>query len=129
MNAYDIIFFDVDSTIVAVEGVDWLAERKGVYEEVARLTKLSMEGEVTIDAVFAQKLNLLAPSIKELESVGEMYCQSLTDDASQFIESLQSAGKEVWLVSGSFHPAIAILADYLKIPIARTKTNAVYFHD
>jgi len=128
-KTFDCILFDVDSTLVSIEGVDWLAKQKGVYEEVSRLTKLSMDGVVAIDEVFEKKLNLLAPSKYELELVGETYCRSLTEDAAGVIKAFQYLGKDVYLVTGSFEPAVRILAKKLQIPPAHVKTNAIFFKD
>ena len=58
-NKYDIICFDVDSTLVACEGVDWLAEQKGVEKEVRFLTEQAMTGGVPMEEVLAKKIDIL----------------------------------------------------------------------
>jgi phosphoserine phosphatase len=129
LKPFDLIIFDVDSTLVTIEGVDWLAAQKGVSDEVAHLTQQSMDGSIAIEAIFEQKLNMLSPSKSELELIGNHYCKTLTEDSAEVIEALQSLRKEVWLVTGSFEPAIAILAQMLQVPLANIRTNTVYFED
>ena len=53
---YRLVFFDVDSTLVTIEGIDVLA---GENAEVARLTAAAMNGEIPLDQVkrrFAARL-------------------------------------------------------------------------
>ena len=46
MKSYNSIVFDLDSTLVSIEGLDWLANRVGKLNVLSKLTKLSMEGEI-----------------------------------------------------------------------------------
>lgn len=126
---HDIICFDVDSTLVRCEGLDWLAQQKGVGQRVKELTELSMNGTILMEEVFTKKLDILRPSKSEMEQVGEHYCQSLTEDADTVIKALQGLNKEVWLITGSFTPAIEILANRLNIPSANILTNTIFFND
>ena len=49
---------DVDSTLSAVEGIDWLAalRSEAVRERVAEVTDRAMRGEVPLAAVYAERL-------------------------------------------------------------------------
>ena len=62
-------------------------------------------------------LNLLAPTYMDMLTLGRKYTESLVDDASTVIEALHVLGKEVWLVTNNFHPAIDIIGSYLHIPM------------
>ena len=42
---YEHIFFDCDSTLTAVEGIDVLAESAGKRQRVEMLTQAAMEGD------------------------------------------------------------------------------------
>ncbi len=127
-NKYDIICFDVDSTLVACEGVDWLAEQKGVEKEVRFLTEQAMTGEVPMEEVFAKKIDILRPSKKDLELLGEYYCSQLVEKAQDVVDELKEAGHDIYLVTGSFTPAILCLADKLGITPDHIHANEVY-HD
>ncbi|MEK7605935.1 MAG: HAD-IB family phosphatase [Patescibacteria group bacterium] len=123
---FDVICFDVDSTLVTCEGVDWLAKQKGVGEQVKRLTELAMTGKVPMEEVFCQKIDILKPSQKEMQALGEYYCSKLTKGALDVIKDLRKVGVEIFLVTGGFLPAILPLAAKLKIPPARVHANDVY---
>lgn len=128
MNTYhDIIIFDVDSTLVTIEGLDWLAEQKGVGDSVKKLTQLSMEGAVPMEEVFAKKLSILAPTRKEIATLAAYYCQTLSEDCEEVVATLLSAHKDVWLVTGSFTQAVTPLADKLRIPRQNIHANDIYF--
>ena len=45
-RGYDFIFFDCDSTLSTIEGIDELARMKGKFDEVKSMTDAAMEGEV-----------------------------------------------------------------------------------
>lgn len=127
MKKFDVICFDVDSTLVACEGVDWLAEKKGVGQEVRQLTELAMSGNTPMEEVFRKKIDLLKPSKKELEVLGEYYCSQLVEKAEDVVTSLKSAGIDIWLVTGGLLPAVIPLANTLHISSDNIHANEVYF--
>lgn len=123
---HDIICFDVDSTLVTCEGVDWLADQKGVGDEVRELTQLSMDGTIPIDEIFEKKIDILSPSRKELSSIGDHYLTCITPGAKELISLLQKAEKELWLITGGLHEAIVPLARFLNI--TNIQSNTVLFN-
>jgi phosphoserine phosphatase len=110
---YRLIFFDVDSTLVTIEGIDVLA---GGNPEVARLTAAAMEGEIPLDEVYARRLEMIRPTREAVEALGARYVASLTPGAEETIETLHRAGAVVHLVTAGLAQAIAPLADRLAIP-------------
>ncbi len=127
MKRFDVVVFDLDSTLVTFEGLDWLAEHKGKGEEVAKLTSLSMEGKIKVSEAFKKKLALIAPSYQDLVKLGRKYCESIVDGAIETIALLHQTGKEVWIVTGNFRPAVKIIATKLNIPDSRVISNIVNF--
>lgn len=126
---YDVICFDVDSTLVTIEGVDWLAQQKGVGKQVQHLTQLAMDGEVPMQEVFGKKIDILAPSRSELEELGKYYCSQITDGAEKVVQTLTDLGIEVWLITGGLYLALLPLADKLHIPQDHIHANEVYFDE
>lgn len=127
-SKYEIVYFDVDSTLVACEGLDWLAEQKEVGEQVSMLTKQSMEGTIPLEEVFARKVDLLKPSKAELKLLGEYYCSQLVEKSEEVISTLKKIGLEIHLVTGSLTPSVLCLADRLDILLENVHANKV-FHD
>ena len=77
------VILDVDSTLSGIEGIDWLAERRGavVAAEVARLTERAMDGAITLDEVYDLRLQLVQPSRADCEQLGVAYKEAMAPGA------------------------------------------------
>lgn len=110
---YRFVFFDVDSTLVTIEGIDVLANGNA---EIAALTAAAMNGEVPLDEVYGRRLDVIRPTRADVEALGSRYVASLVDGAADAVAQLQAAGVQVHLVTAGIAQAIAPLADALAIP-------------
>lgn len=119
------VVFDVDSTLVALEGIDWLAEQRGaeVALECASLTARSMAGELPIDAVYERRLQAIRPTRTELTALAAAYADALQPGAMALVHALHNAGVTVYMVSGGIREALVPLAALLNIP--ETQLHAV----
>ena len=124
---FDSVVIDCDSTLTAIEGIDELAGFSGKKTEISALTKLAMEGKKDFETVFHQRLKILAPSRQNLEKLGDLYWQNLCQDAVETVDALKYLGKEVYIISGSFTPALLILAEKLNIPSKNIFANDLLF--
>lgn len=109
---YRFVFFDVDSTLVTIEGIDVLANGNPA---VVSLTNAAMNGEIALDAVYAKRLDLIRPSRSDVEALGERYIASLVEGAADTIRMLRDAGADVHLVTAGIAQAVAPLASHLGI--------------
>jgi len=109
---YRFVFFDVDSTLVTIEGIDVLADGN---PEVAKLTAAAMNGEIPLDQVYGKRLEMIRPSKNRVERLGATYVQSLVDGATETIAALQDNGVMVHLVTAGIKQAILPLAKRLGI--------------
>lgn len=73
-RAYDLVFFDCDSTLARIEGIDELARLKGLFDEVQRLTAAAMGGEVHLSSVYDRRLELLRPNRANIRIIERLYC-------------------------------------------------------
>jgi len=121
---YRFVFFDVDSTLVTIEGIDVLA---GGNPEIERLTAAAMNGEIALDDVYGRRLNIIQPTRAEVEALGAKYCASLVDGAAETIDALQSLGVQVHLVTAGIAQAIAPLAAQLNIAARCVHAVALQF--
>lgn len=115
------VIFDVDSTLCALEGIDWLAERRGseIAAESAQLTAQAMAGDIPIEAVYTRRLARIRPTAGELIGLSEAYQNALQPDAAALIATLHRASCEVHLLSGGLRIAIVPIALQLGIPTER----------
>jgi len=126
---FDIVCFDCDSTLSRIEGIDELARRAGVEEEVAPLTAAAMAGTLSLDAVYAQRLSLVRPSRASLEWLGSRYVEALVPGARETIAALTQAGTSVHIVSGGLRRALEPLARELDVSASRIHAVDVTFRD
>ncbi|HET7705200.1 MAG TPA: HAD-IB family phosphatase [Thermoanaerobaculia bacterium] len=104
------VFFDVDSTLVTIEGIDELADGN---PEIARLTAAAMNGDIPLDEVYGRRLEIIRPTRERVEKLGEQYKTSLVTGAQETIRSLREAGVTVHLVTAGVEQAILPLARHL----------------
>ena len=123
---YRVVFFDVDSTLVTIEGIDVLA---GGNPEIARLTDAAMNGEIPLDEVYGRRLDVIRPTLRAVEDLGRRYIETLIDDAAETIETLRTAGADVQLVTAGIAQAITPLADHLGIPRRAVHAVALKFSE
>ena len=118
------IFFDVDSTLSDIEGIDVLAEWHQVGKEVAAITEQCMSQSGMSPAAYQQRLQLVRPSLADINRLGALYINRLTDGAQAVISILQSFNKQIYIVSAGIKQALLPLAKHLAIP-----TNQVFAVD
>ncbi len=104
--------FDFDSTLMDGETIDFLADEAGVGEEVAKITKKAMDGELD----FFESLNKRVSLLKGLDIFKvEEICQNLPymNGAKETIKELKKRGFVVAVFSGGFRNATAHARDIL----------------
>ena len=104
-----LIAFDMDSTLIQTEVIDELAKKKGVYEEVKRITERAMQGELD----FKESLKKRVALLKGLERPVLFEVAKnlpLTDGALKLIKNLKILGYKIAIISGGF----TFFGEYLK---------------
>lgn len=123
----DIIIFDCDSTLTRIEGIDELAKRANVQEQLVPLTTAAMEGNMCLEDVYKHRLELIRPALTEIDWLGQQYIKDVVHDAKPVIHALQKLGKQVHIVSGGVRQAVMQLADYLGISADCVNAVEIYF--
>jgi phosphoserine phosphatase len=113
---FDFIFFDCDSTLSTIEGIDELARLKGKFDEVKAMTDAAMDGEVYLHNVYDRRLEMLAPTHAEVAGIDEHYRRTVVPHAAEVIGALQAAAKEVFIVSGGLLAAVRPFGRWLGVP-------------
>jgi len=111
--SFDIICFDCDSTLSKIEGIDELAMRVGLGEEMSALTDSAMNGEVPLEAVYEQRLSLIKPDQSAIDWLADLYIDTMVNDVEEVFKTLLEKGKQVHIISGGLRQAILPLAKKL----------------
>lgn len=127
--SYDVICFDCDSTLSRVEGIDELARRNGLFEQVAALTDAAMNGELALEDVYANRLDLIKPDKAAIDWLAELYIAEMVADVSETIKTLQANNKLIHIISGGLRQAILPLAEQLGIPDEHVHAVDVLFDE
>lgn len=120
-GSYDLIFFDCDSTLCAIEGIDELARLKGVGWRVSVLTERAMNGELDLAGVYGRRLQAIRPTRGQVNAMVERYQQTLVPDARAVLDALQFLGKTVFIISGGLAEPVRGLGQRLGIPAGRIR--------
>jgi phosphoserine phosphatase len=127
--SFDVICFDCDSTLSKIEGIDELAGRVGLGEEMSRLTDAAMNGEVPLEAVYGQRLSAIKPDQASIDWLADLYIEQIVDGVKEVFESLMETGKELHIISGGLRQAILPLAQVLGLSETQVHAVDIYFND
>src|SRR3989344_5055557 len=116
------IFFDCDSTLVSVEGIDELAKMRGVHAECSAITRAAMNGEISAKENFTRKFALVAPSRAMIDDLIPTYRLSLVEDAKEVFHALHALNKSTHIISGAMRPLVETVA--MELGISNTHIQA-----
>ncbi|SIN83837.1 phosphoserine phosphatase [Sulfurivirga caldicuralii] len=124
-KAVKLLISDMDSTLIAIECVDEIADRVGIKDEVAAITEAAMRGELDFESSLKKRVGLLEGlPTHELECVYEERLE-LNPGAETLIAGLKQKGISFALVSGGFTFFTERLKAELGLDFARANVLAV----
>ena len=127
--SFDVICFDCDSTLSKIEGIDELARRVGLGEEMSKLTDAAMNGDVPLEAVYERRLSLIRPDQAGIDWLADLYIAEIVDGVKDVFAALLAQDKTVHIISGGLRQAILPLADYLGLPESHVHAVNIYFNE
>ncbi|MEM6282409.1 MAG: HAD-IB family phosphatase [Chloroflexota bacterium] len=123
------IFFDCDSTLSTIEGIDELAKLAGKEDEIAELTNKAMDGELDLKDVYGERLKAIQPTKAQLKRVEERYWETTVPDAGAVIDALLYLGKRVFVISGGLAEPVRGFARRLGVPPERVRAVELEFNE
>ncbi|HFC12469.1 MAG TPA: haloacid dehalogenase [Anaerolineae bacterium] len=118
---YEHIFFDCDSTLSTIEGIDILAEFAGKKDAVEALTKAAMEGELGLEDVYAKRLAAITPTHEQIRHIRSAYKHHIVEDSAEIVTLLQELGHKVYIISGGLYEPVAEFGVSLGVPRERIR--------
>lgn len=122
---FDRIVFDCDSTLTSIEGIEELSGDH--LDEIARLTRAAMTGEVPLEEVYGKRLEIVAPRRRAVATIGRRYIETASPKAREVISALKLLGKDLRVISGGLHLAVTAFAGWLGIDDAHVHAVKAYF--
>lgn len=110
------VFFDCDSTLSSIEGIDELARFKGKEWRVSVLTQKAMDGELDLSEVYGKRLQAIRPTRGQLKAIEERYWETLVADAEAVLAALRFLGKTVFIISGGLAEPVRGFGKRLGVP-------------
>lgn len=127
--AYRHVFFDCDSTLTTVEGIDVLAQAAGKGWRVEALTRAAMEGRRELGDVYGKRLQMVKPTRKQIAAVRRVYKQHETEDARAVIAALQALDHEVYIVSGGLAEPVVEFGLFLGVPRSHIRAVEIQYNE
>src|SRR5438477_11661305 len=123
---FELIAFDMDSTLIAIECVDEIADVAGKKAEVAAITEAAMRGEI---ADYKESLRRRVALLKGVpaSALQRVYDERLrfNPGAERLVAACQAAGLKTLLVSGGFTFFTDRIRDRMQLDFTRSNVLAV----
>lgn len=114
--AYTHVFFDCDSTLAKVEGIDVLAEKLQKGGQIKALTDAAMNGSLNLQDVYAQRLETIKPTRAQVQAIRQAYKNNIVEDAAEVVQTLQQLGHQVYIISGGLLDPVREFGVALGVP-------------
>lgn len=98
---YQLVLFDVDSTLIEQEVIDLLAQRTSHGAKVAEITSRAMAGEIDFDQALRERVSLLR-GLPESIIPEVMQEISFSPGAEELLQELHQQNLRIGAVSGGF---------------------------
>lgn len=125
---YQHIFFDCDSTLTTVEGIDILAESAGKKWRVEVLTNAAMNGALDLEDVYAKRLQAVRPTRGQVRAIRSSYKKNVVEDAPELIAALQALGHQIYIISGGLYEPVKEFGIALGVPEQHIRAVGVQYN-
>jgi phosphoserine phosphatase len=121
LQDFQLVAFDMDSTLINIECVDEIADAAGRKEEVAAITEAAMRGEITDykESLRRRVALLRGVTVADMELVYTQRLQ-LNPGAERLVQACKAGGLKTLLVSGGFTFFTDRIRDRLGIDYTRS---------
>lgn len=126
---YEHVFFDCDSTLTTIEGIDVLADYAGKKWRVEVLTKAAMDGEMDLGEVYGKRLRAVKPTREQIRSIRQAYKRNVVEDATAVVQTLQELGHKVYIISGGLEEPVKEFGIFLGVPKENIRAVGVNYNE
>ncbi len=127
--SYKHVFFDCDSTLTTIEGIDALAASAGKSWRIKVLTDAAMNGDLDLEEVYGKRLRAIKPTRGQINALRQQYKNNDVEDAATVIATLQSLGHQVYIISGGLLEPVREFGIYLGVPAQNIRAVHVSYNE
>lgn len=125
--AYKHVFFDCDSTLTTIEGIDALAEARGKGWRISILTDAAMRGDVNLEEIYAKRLQALKPTRGQIQAIRNIYKKNMVPDAAEVVAALQYLKHQVYILSGGLAEPVIEFGRFLGVPLKHIRAVKIEY--
>ncbi len=102
LSHFGLVAMDMDSTLLAIESIDEIADMQGIKPQVAEITQRTMRGEIVFEESLRQRTALLR-GLDE-QALEEVYNHRvrLSPGGERMLQQMKKAGVKTMVISGGF---------------------------
>ena len=123
------VIFDVDSTIVTIEGLYEIGRHKGFDKEISEITSQGNMGDISFNESIVRRVEIIQPSMEDMVWLSDYYLDHLTDGVQEVVKFLHEKGIYIHLISGSFKDALYGLQEVLGLDEKHVHANELIFDE
>jgi D-3-phosphoglycerate dehydrogenase len=131
------IIFDFDSTIVAVETLDILAEhalgghpnKLEIAEQIIEITNRAMTGELSFGEALTKRLSLLPLTREIIKKTAFELCKKITPSFLKEFSFIKANADRIYIISGGFTECIIPTAERLGINTSHVFANTFLYEE
>ena len=128
-TSFDLIFFDCDSTLSTIEGIDELARFKGKEWRVGVLTEKAMNGDLDLQEVYGKRLQAIRPTRGQLKAIEERYWETIVPDVEAVLAALRFLGKQIFIISGGLAEPVRGFGKRLGVPAENIRAVELEYNE
>lgn len=128
-TSFDLIFFDCDSTLSSIEGIDELARLKGKEWRVGVLTQKAMDGDLDLAEVYGKRLNAIRPTRGQMKAIEERYYETIVPDTQAVLDALRFLDKQVFIISGGLAEPVRGFGKRLGVPLDHIRAVELEYNE
>lgn len=128
-TSFDLIFFDCDSTLSTIEGIDELARLKGKELRVGLLTQKAMDGDLDLEEVYGKRLQAIRPTRGQLKAIEEKYWETIVPDVQAVLDALRFLKKDIFIISGGLAEPVRGFGKRLGVPLENIRAVELEYNE
>ncbi len=121
------ILFDFDGTLSAIDGMEFLADLKGLSDKVGSLAIRHKNTFSVSSDLYRQRLDCLRPHTIDIEHLIEAYKRNLLPGVERTFHHLHQLKKHIYIISGGIKNALIPMGELLGISADNIFAVELYF--